>query len=548
MFALSIIGAALCRQSIANPLVWSVAALLIVALLQTLTLPDWLWQAISCGAAFERSTLEAFREFQVALEPNAGIASNVIEIQPTPRTLSIHWVQTRASAAMFAVALATLVSAGILFRTRTWELVVLGVLATSGVGVAMLGLLQSVAWNKWTLLPMPTSSYFATFVSRNSAPQYLCIGLGAVFGLLAWWTGTKNDGADKKYYVRYPAVNAVARLRRRLEELLTDLDAVSLVCVFSATLMFVAVLAASSRGGILACFAASVLTLCVSLGTKQSYARTIGLVTIIACGATLLLTTLELDSAILNRMDSVNEEAYELDNGRFTVWRMILTASWIWLPGCGLGNFHFAILPTYVEPTAWFYHAENVYLEILAEFGIVGFVISAVGLGWLLLRIRWCVMQGRRAAPSFVATVLATAGVGLQSLVDFSLILPAIFLSLSVLVGCFISRSYCSDFGKKNKRSSHRRKTRDSADALEVSDEAPSVRGTMLSTAAIAIIVLTATWGGFKPLSGFAFAEQIESRLKRRRLKDQKMSTQKQKPFCNSSIPLRFLVLRIILK
>ena len=517
VFVLALTGAAIRRDSVANPLVWAISALLILAMLQTVSLPEWLWQSVSSSAAFERRTAEAFESFQTSSSTPAAreIAAGEIDVQPIPRTLSIHWVQSRASAVMFAVALACLISAGILFRTRNWELVVLCVLAVGGLGVAMIGLLQSVAWNKWTLLPMPTSSYFATFVSRNSAPQYLCIGLGAVFGLLAWWSSSKSDEADKKYYVRYPAVNAVARLRRRLEELLTDLDAVSLLCVFSATLMFVAILAASSRGGILSCFAASVVTLCVSLGTKQSYARTVGLVTLIACGATLLLTTLELDSAILNRMDSVNEEAYELDNGRFTVWRMILTAPWIWLPGCGLGNFHFAVLPTYAEPTAWFYHAENIYIELLAELGVTGFVIGIAGLSWLLWRIRWCVLRGRRAAPAFVATVLAGAGVGLQSLVDFSLILPAIFLSLSVLVGCFIARSECHDFGKKAKRNQHsRRKTRDSADPEEPIESQTSVRTPLIAVALTATIVLLPIWCGAKSLSGYVFAEQIERQLK----------------------------------
>ncbi len=263
-------------------------------------------------------------------------------IEPSPRTLSIHWVQSRASAAMLAAALACLIAGGVLFHSRNWELVLLGVVALTGLAVAMLGLLQSVAWNKWTLLPMPTSTYFATFVSRNSAPQYLAIGLGACMGLLSWWTSTKSDEEDKKYYVRYPAVNVVARLRRRVEELLTDLDAVSLLCVFTATFLFVAVLAAGSRGGILACIAASIITLCLTLGTKQSYARTVGLVTAVVAGGMMLLTTLDLDTAIFDRMDSVNEEAYKLDNGRFTVWYMILSQPSVWISGAGWGTF---ILP-----------------------------------------------------------------------------------------------------------------------------------------------------------------------------------------------------------
>lgn len=509
-------GAMLRKQTIGNPLIWSLAALLSLALLQTVQLPEWLWQSISSSAAFERSTMKTQTEFLHATPFDSAVTkSEQIKIEETPRTLSVHWVQTRASTAMFAVALACLLSAGIIFRTRNWELILLCVLAVNGLCIAMLGLLQVVAWNKWTLLPMPTAAYFATYVSHNSAPQFLAIGLGAVLGLLTWWSGSKSDEADKKYYVRYPAINAVARFRRRLEELVTELDVISLVCIFSATLIFVAVLAAGSRGGILSCFAAAVLTLCVSLGTKQSYARMIGLVTVMACGAILLLTTLELDSAILDRLDSVNEEIYTLNNDRFTVWKMILTQPSCWLPGCGLGNFHFAILPTYrSEPSAWFYHAENIYIELLVEFGVVGFAIGLAGLAWLMWRIRWCVVTGRRAAPTFVATTLTVSAVVLQSLVDFSLIIPSICLPLAALVGCFLGRSSCSDFGKNPKRSEHRKKDNGNAYRRgERPNKSATRRSTVATSSALLSLILFSIWVGAKPLSGFAFAEQLNSQM-----------------------------------
>jgi len=526
---LASIGAMLLKEAISNPLVWCMAALLSLALMQTVQLPEWIWQRVSASAAFERETSKVEAEFllETRIDPTAN-SSEQIRIEETPRTLSIHWVQTRASIAMFAVALACLLSAGILFRSCTWEVVLLSVLAVNGLCIAMLGLLQSVAWNKWTLLPMPTSAYFATFVSRNSAPQFLAIGLGGVLGLLAWWNGTKSDEADKRYYVRYPAINALARFRRRLEELVTDLDAISLTCVFSATLIFVAVLAAGSRGGILSCLASAVLTLCVSLGTKKSYARSVGMVAVIGCGAMLLLTTLELDSAVWERMDSVNEEAYKLDNGRFTVWQMILSQPSCWLPGCGLGNFHFAILPAYRnEPMGWFYHAENIYIELLAEFGIIGFAIGMAGLAWLMLRIRWCVVTGRRAAPTFVATTLSVSAVALQSFVDFSLIIPAICLPLAALVGCFLARSYCPDYGKKPKHSELRKTDQRKSGGREpgpIRSESNWTTGP--SSVALLCLILFSIWVAAKPLAGYAFAEQLNGQLNQLEKSDRKKTGQ----------------------
>lgn len=513
---LAIIGAMLRKESPSNPLVWSMAGLLSIALMQTTQIPEWLWQSVSASASFERQTGVIAAEFlETAAKVPSDLPSDQIQIEDTPRTLSIHWVQTRASICTFAVALALLVSAGILFRTAKWEVALLIVLAISGLSIAALGMLQSVAWNKWTLLPMPTRTYFATFVSRNSAPQFLAVGLGGILGVLTWWNGLKSDEADKRYYVRYPAVNALARFRRRLEELVTDLDAISLICIFSATLIFVAVLTASSRGGILSCIAAGVLTLCISLGTKKSYASSVATVTLMGCGAMLLLTTLELDSALWERMDSVNEEAYELNNGRFLVWKMILSEPRFWLPGCGLGNFHFAILPTYKsEPTAWFYHAENIYVELLTEFGLLGFVIGMAGLGWLVARIRWCIVTGRRSAPTFVAIAFAVSAVALQSLVDFSLIIPGICFPLVVLVGCFIGRSYSSDYGRKSKhRDAKKQESRKPSHREEPLIGSETRRATFTSSIALLTLILFSFWVGAKPLAGYAFAERLTDQL-----------------------------------
>ncbi len=194
---------------------------------------------------------------------------------------------------------------------------------------------------------------------------------------------------------------------------------------------------------------------------------------------------------------------------------MVLSQPSCWLPGCGLGNFHFAILPAYrAEPSAWFYHAENLYIELLAEMGIVGFVIGLIGLIWLILRIRWCVVTGRRGAPTFIATTLAVAAVALQSLVDFSLIIPSVFIPLAALVGCFLARTYSPEFGKKSGRSDQRKKAQRGSDQ-RTEKELPSnsLWSGIPTSIALLSLVLFSIWIGSQPLQGFAFAEQLNSEI-----------------------------------
>ncbi len=513
---LAVVGATLQKIRFDNPLVWSLSALLTLVLLQTVTIPNWLWRTVAAGAAFENETDQIAAQLTAALPESAKLADDgrsTVVLPAAPRTLSLNWVQSRASAATLAAALAWLMASIILFRTAEWEIVLISVLGITGIVMAILGLLQAVAWNNWTLLPMPTNTHFGTFVSRNSGPQFLAVGLGAVLGLLAWWGHSKKDNVDKKYYVRYPAVNTLARLRRRLDDLVVDLDSISIVCIFAATFMFVAVLAAASRGGILACIAAVFVTLGFTLGTKAGLLRSSILIIIVACSTLVLLTTLDLDDRILTRMDSVNQEAYMLDNGRIDVWRMILSEPSYWLPGCGLGNFHSAILTTYGQgPSVWFYHAENIYIELLAEMGLLGLLIGLAGFGWLLSRIRWCVLKGRLSAPSFVAVVFAVTTIGLQSLVDFSLIIPGIFLPFIALVGCFLGRSGEADFGKKKHKTQPRSRMRVKGEETYHRGQAFNYSAVIFSIASVAI-VLIAVGIGLGPLRGFAFAEQIASEL-----------------------------------
>lgn len=506
---LAMIGALLQKQRWDNPLVFSLAALLVLSVVQTWSLPDWLWQRVATGAAFERQAAELQSQFESS-EPSD--AKGTLELPDVPRTLSVHWLQTRASATTLAMAVAWLIAAGILFRTARWELVLTITLAATGVVIGMLGLLQLVTWNSWTLLPMPTATYFATFVSRNSAPQFLSVGLGCLLGLLMWWSNNKTDNADKRYYVRYPAVNILARLRRRIDDLVVDIDAVSISLIVLVTLLFVTILAANSRGGIVAGMAATAITLCVALKAQQGLVRAVALsATILGIGL-LLLTTLELDSAIVKRIESIDQEAYELNNGRMQVWGMILSHPSIWIPGCGLGNFHFAVLPTYQSPNAWFYHAENIYIELLAEFGVLGFAIGMTGLVWLVWRIRGSYVAGRQAAPTMIAGVFAFSFVGLQSMVDFSLIVPGVFLPLGALAGCFVMRSQMSDYGKATRRegqSRHSSRHRNSSEPglleLHMLPMSCTVYGVILCVALL----------GIPSLRGFILADRLNKELER---------------------------------
>ncbi len=64
---LTIGGAMLQRRSVANPLVWSLAGLLLLSLVQTVRVPEFVWQLVSPTASLEREVAPTAEEFKQSL-------------------------------------------------------------------------------------------------------------------------------------------------------------------------------------------------------------------------------------------------------------------------------------------------------------------------------------------------------------------------------------------------------------------------------------------------------------------------------------------------
>lgn len=447
IFALTMISTDWRSAARPSPLHVCLAFLVGLSLIQTIPLPDPLWNWLSPNADFASEVQNLADE--LAATDNSGQIQDIAY----PRSISLFRQQTLACAAVLASALALLVAGTMLFTSVAWRIALLTTLFATGLAHALLGLLQSVAWDGWTLLDMPTPSYFSTFVNRSSAGQYYSIALGAGVGLLIWLYGQKNASSlDRRYHVRYPAVNMLAKLRRRMESMLTDLDAPSTLCLVGCTLLVAATLAANSRGGILACLLALFAAILVTLSNQSNMQTAIVVILVGGGGCLLFLSVFELDSVISNRLDTLSQEAYELSNVRFQLWSMVLGRSSYWLLGSGYGTFHLAVLPCYdLERLPWFYHAENIYVEVMVTLGIFGFIALLVGVVSTLRRLSQS-LSGKSKYIA-VAVFLPILAIGLHSLTDFGLMLPAIFGPLCLLAGAFLGG------GEKAKSTSRGRKS-----------------------------------------------------------------------------------------
>lgn len=473
-FACAMFVAVRNRIRVGNPLLFAIVTIAAIGLLQTLSLPQPLYQALSTAADFESDVAELAAQFSSDANTTApsDLPPGNMPLSDVPRsgntTISVHPLQTSAATSMIALAGCVLVSSIVLFRSLTSVIALLGVLALVGFAEAWTGLYQAIVTDAWKVLPELKSSSFATFISRNSAPQYLASAFGVTVAAAALYRSiVLKAGQDKRYQISYPSVNPIARIRRRIEEFIGDIDlfsAMILVVMFS---VLAGTLVANSRGGILSCLAAgTVLLASYSFGKHASFAGSFALVLLIVMAGG-FLSLFELDDRIGARMSTISAEVHQLSNARFELWQMALGQRCTWLLGSGLGAFHFSILPAYTtSTTVWFYHAENIYIELISGAGPVGFLAGVVSVGWLLKRL----LTRSEASPLGQALRLAAlytvVAIGLQSLVDFSLILPGVFLPTIALVGAYLGCSGMSKPKSENRkrgRSRHRKAHTDSS-------------------------------------------------------------------------------------
>ncbi len=519
------------RISVGNPVVWSFAAILLVGLIQIIPLPEPLWALLSPSAGFQAEVNKLANEFKTDAAPESDNTLQIATTLTGSRTISIYPAQTRTTLCILAMGLAMLISTSLLFRDKHTLFALYCVMLLSGLAVALLGIYQAIVAGDWTFLKVPKATSFGTFYSRNSAPQFLACSFAAVVGLLAMYRHQKGKQQDKRYQLVYPSVNMAAKVRRRIDDFVTDSDPFSIVCLLVLALLFISVLTANSRGGILAFMASGlVVGLVYTLGKQVSFTATLGVVALIV-GAAVFLPLFGLDELIGARLDTISAEAYKLDNARLELWKMAASQASFWGLGSGLGTFHFAVLPTYEKPqTTWFYHAENIYVELASNAGVVTLLFALVGLIWLLQQLLTDRTHAISAKAARFACLFSILAVGLQNMVDFSLILPAVFLPLATLVGAFLGSR--GDGATSNKRQRGNKRTQAHADN-GFSPTQPSTReGNIdypqrkpgqpagarhispptwrpLGLVSSLVLITVSTLLGYRNLAAFAYAEQL---------------------------------------
>lgn len=351
---------------------------------------------------------------------------------PSHFPISLCIEQSRHALAVLMLVTGLAWACSVVFLTRARISMLLSVIALGAALHSAFGLLAMIYPDTQVFGADAGNSRFGSFVNRNNAALLLNFGLAASLGLLSWrltaLTGQEVDDPNFEY--------------NDLLALISDRDSVIGVC--SAVACIAGLLVCGSRGGLIACIAGVLLAF--GWVRQRRGFRTIPVIvaTVFVCVA-VLLVPLRLDLQSIKRMEvfSGDDMSTVLRDGRLDHWTDGWETAVSHLPaGSGLGTYSYAYLPHQrLTSDRWYLHADNLWLELFVEQGIVGVLLA------ICLFVIWIrtlnrldespdpIDQGLRVTGWYLLAAIVVS----QAL-DFGLILPANLFLLAVLVSVTVAR------------------------------------------------------------------------------------------------------------
>ena len=312
-------------------------------------------------------------------------------------------------------------------RWLYWALAING-LAMSGFGIA-----QQLTWNGklfWAITLRDGGSPFGPFVNRNNGAGYLLLTFACAFASLiaAWFPFGMGQVSTR-------AEPSRSRLSGWLLRLLGHLTPGVMFSFLAIAAIAIGILASLSRAGAVA-MVACMFILIPALNRWKT-----GVVVLLVAFAGLAyggILWVGKDDKISHRLETLKDLSVAL-KGRIDHWQEVepLIKDFP-RTGTGLGTYQL-VNPVYLSRNqgAWYQHAENQYLETLAEAGFPGLALFVIGLLLIVYASARSIrsdQEGRQLASGLCGLLSVTAMLTI-SLTDFSLSIGSIVLTFCVITG-----------------------------------------------------------------------------------------------------------------
>ncbi len=306
-----------------------------------------------------------------------------------------------------------------------------------------------------------------SFTNRNHFAHFLVLGVGP---LLAWIVRRQQSQHTSKSRGMAPTPSRILSASTWLYG--------------GVIILLMAVLLSLSRGGTLALGVALFTAILLFYRAGQVTSRTL----LVACGMTLLVTGIlsiygyEKVSARLDDFTAGSLEEIDVHSGRRNIWSANVAAIQSGgIFGSGAGS-HRDIYRIFLDKPydKEYTHAENGYLQIPTENGMLGGILlicALAFLGALCFRTLRRPASSRIAASTIAVTACLVASV-VHAIVDFVWFIPACMSLTLLLVACLINLSRLSRSSESSKE------IRSSASVL-----APLTRLRWIELACIVLVV-----------------------------------------------------------
>ncbi len=155
--------------------------------------------------------------------------------------------------------------------------------------------------------------------------------------------------------------------------------------------------------------------------------------------AIIVLAFLDLDREVAARYESILDGETLADRGRLYIYFIsIKAAAYYWLTGCGFSNFGYGTLPFFeASGIEWHRYSESIWGNLIVEFGLLGLIAMCVTIIELrrLSQMAFLTSRYRNEYAIFYACVFGMIYTLIHNAIDFRLIVPAVFLPSSLMLG-----------------------------------------------------------------------------------------------------------------
>lgn len=353
-------------------------------------------------------------------------------------SISVSPYDTAHVATVIALLMPLCWTASVVFHARSRLKMLLSAIAIAGASVAILGLyrkLDPIA-DLWIFQAKPNA--FGGFVNRNNAALMLNLGLAASLGLLSW----------RMMALHQIEVDTPEFEFNDLFALVSDRE--SLIGLLSGTTCVAGLLVNGSRGGLVAAMFGMILALGYVRPRRGLISLPV-LAVVMTISVAILITPMNLNLETLERWEVFSRDVDTMWNdGRILHWQDSWRAAMAYMPGgAGLSSYAYAYLPYQeVSPGSWFEHADNLWLEMLVETGLMGLAVGAWLLAFLLIALNRLsgsvdpLDQGLRVAGWYAITAIIVS-----QFFDYGLVLPANLIAALLLGTAIISRDVANGGG-----------------------------------------------------------------------------------------------------